>query len=160
MLIKPKFASLDPRLAAILAVIGQSSADPVELAHGVYQINHFNGGNTLDRSDGWGSLESDYPALGEITETRFGQLGSFNSYGVCDNYQQVLDQCPELVSDPKREFVLFLTEVRRENESPEGGWRWHKWGPYIGTFNPQCEYLYDEIGIDRVFTYHIHERIK
>ena len=33
------------------------------------------------------------------------------------------------------------------------GWRWHKWGPYIGTQDPQCEYLADEPEIKEVFVY-------
>lgn len=31
-----------------------------------------------------------------------------------------------------------------ENRGKGGGWRWHKWGTYIGTLDPQCEYLDDE----------------
>jgi hypothetical protein len=38
-----------------------------------------------------------------------------------------------------------------------GGWRWHKWGPYIGTQEPKCEYIHDEPEIEEVFTYHVYE---
>lgn len=52
---------------------------------------------------------------------------------------------------------LPFVKMERCEQYPEGGWRWHKWGPYIGVQNPQCEYLYDEKNIDVVYTYHIYE---
>jgi hypothetical protein len=70
-------------------------------------------------------------------------------FGVCDNYQQILDQFPMLLTDP-RHFQIWLTQLHRKDEPAEGGWRWHKWGPYIGTQEPQYEYLYDEKHIDQV----------
>jgi hypothetical protein len=76
------------------------------------------------------------------------------SYGVCDNWEQIIEQAPNLLTCPEK-LVIFLGEVVRKDQSPEGGWRWHKWGPYIGTQNPQCEYIYDEEGIEKVYCYHI-----
>lgn len=35
-----------------------------------------------------------------------------------------------------------------------------KWGEYIGKHNPQCEYLYDEVGIEQVYCYHVYEKVK
>jgi hypothetical protein len=52
-----------------------------------------------------------------------------------------------------------LTEVRKDDQPKQGGWRWHKWGPYIGTHEKQFEYLADEEGIERVFCYHIVLRV-
>lgn len=67
---------------------------------------------------------------------------SINEYGVCDHYTQILEQCPEL-NDTGRTFLITLTyPVKRKNQ-PSSGVRWHKWGPYIGSKNPQYEYLYD-----------------
>lgn len=56
---------------------------------------------------------------------------SIGEYGVCDNYMQILDQCPEL-QDPNRIFLITLTPIKKEKQSPKYGWRWHKWGEYIG----------------------------
>lgn len=81
----------------------------------------------------------------------------YNEYGVCDSVRQVLDKVKPLY-DPKREFVVLFTPVMRHNQSSEGGWRWHKWGEYIGNKDSQCEYLYDEPNIDGVLIYHIYER--
>lgn len=125
---------------------------PLPLAQGVYEIYHHNGNFELNRTDGWcENYDYDYPKLHAYKGEWFG------SYGVCDNYQQILDQCATL-TDPTREFVVFLTPVCRDEQSDWGGWRWHKWGEYIGTETPTTEYLYDEPDIDQVYTYSILER--
>jgi hypothetical protein len=81
---------------------------------------------------------------------------SKNNYGVCDNYQQVLNHYPEL-NDPDRKFVLSVCEISKKDQPESGGWRWHKWGEYIGNQHPQHEYIYDEPNIDEVYVYHIYE---
>lgn len=78
------------------------------------------------------------------------------SYGVCDNVEQVKQKYPELVTGD-RKFVVLLSEIRHEDET-EQNWRWHKWGEYIGTHEPQHEYLYDEVGIERVLVFSIIEQ--
>ncbi len=78
-------------------------------------------------------------------------------YGVCDNYKQVLDKYKTILIDPNKDYVVGLCTVDRIKQPPEGGWRWHKWGEYIGTQNPKHEYLYDDTHIDRVFCFHIYE---
>lgn len=83
------------------------------------------------------------------------QIGDIHSYGVCDNPQQVLDKCPELISS-KDVFILSCDRLIKKEQSSEGGWRWHKWGEYIGTQEPTTEYLYDEPLIEEVFCYHIY----
>lgn len=77
--------------------------------------------------------------------------------GVCDNYKQILNYCKELIDDPNKKYVIGLSTVEKKNQASEGGWRWHKWGEYIGDKNPQCEYLYDEPEIEKVYCYHIFE---
>lgn len=154
MLIDAVFTEDSPIVALLNAIAsnGAANQEPNRLAPGIYEINHFNGESLLDRSKGWGSdFKYQYPTLTTTDEDYFG------SYGVCDNYQQVLDKCP-MLSTSKREFVLFLTAVCKADQYQEGGWRWHKWGEYIGTHTPTCEYLYDEPLIDIVYVYHITER--
>lgn len=160
MLVTPRFDTSDSRnLAAIYAAMGQGGA-PTPLRKGVYLSNRFTNSYDLDPADGWGGMGSEYPNLGELQKFGGHELGSFNAYGVCDTFEQVLEQCPELEADPNREFVLFVVKVCKDDQPEQGGWRWHKWGPYIGTHQPECEYLYDEVGIEHVYCYHIHERIK
>ncbi len=76
-------------------------------------------------------------------------------YGVCDNYQQVLDRIPHLI-DSDEKFCVILTPVEKDAEPEEGGWRWSKWGEYIGNQKSSAEYLYNEPFIDLVFVYHIY----
>lgn len=79
-------------------------------------------------------------------------------YGVADNIEQVL----ELYN--KNEFgyfkgnhVILYNEVIKNPNEPCSGWRWHKWGEYIGTQKPRCEYLNDEPEpeINKVITFSI-----
>lgn len=77
-----------------------------------------------------------------------------DDYGVCDYPTQVIERWPQLATD-ERPFILLFSEIDRAKQPPDGGWRWHKWGRYIGTREPQCEYLYDEPEIDLVYVFHI-----
>jgi hypothetical protein len=77
-----------------------------------------------------------------------------NDYGVCDSPEQVLAKWPQLATDPRR-FVVLFGEIRKEDQPEQGGWRWHKWGEYIGTKEPQYEYLADEEDIDSVLIFQI-----
>ena len=78
-------------------------------------------------------------------------------YGVCDNYEQVLERYKDILDDTDKNYVVGVCTVDRRRQSSEGGWRWHKWGEYIGTQNPKHEYLYDDTHIDRVYCFHIYE---
>ena len=84
------------------------------------------------------------------------------NYGVADNASQVLDYYEHLLTAygdymNSRKFVILMTPIFKEDQPENGGWRWHKWGQYIGDFEPQCEYLYDEQGIDYVWIFTILE---
>jgi hypothetical protein len=110
-----------------------------ELQKGIYEVFHF-GSSSFPRG------YEHYPEF------------SINCYGVCDTVEQLLEACPELLSS-ERQFTVTLTPIVKSEQPSDGGWRWHKWGPYIGTQNPQCEYIYDEVNIEQVYVYHIYERI-
>lgn len=68
------------------------------------------------------------------------------TYGVADNIDQIKEYYKEEVSDKDKKYAICVTPVRQELEyKGKGyGWRWHKWGEYIGKLNPQFEYLDDE----------------
>ena len=131
----------DPILTMI-ANANKNSPSVIRHEKGVYEIGHF-------------SLEYMLPFKLSFKE-KYCDLDIYNSYGVCDHYKQVLERITEL-QNPDRFFIMSVTPVLKANQSPEGGWRWHKWGPYIGTKTPTCEYLYDEPEIDQVYVYHILE---
>jgi hypothetical protein len=131
---EPQAITFDPILAIVSDGKGSS-----RLEEGCYQIGHFGSSHYLAGYD-------HYP------------ITSVGSYGVCDSLEQLKAKCPEL-SDPNRKFVVTLSEVRKDEQPREGGWRWHKWGDYIGEHEIKHEYLADEEGIDRVFCFHIYEKV-
>lgn len=82
-----------------------------------------------------------------------GQLVS--SYGVADSIEQLLGKYPFLADDD-HQYLVSVAPVTRAEQSPQGGWRWHKHGPYVGEQEPQHEYLYDT-HIDEVLAFSVYE---
>lgn len=83
-----------------------------------------------------------------------------SQYGVADSVEQLKKYFSKEVKDTKNKYFIYVTPVYqdKENKFKGGGWRWHKWGSYIGKLDPQCEYLDDEeFGDDfeYVLCYHI-----
>lgn len=76
-------------------------------------------------------------------------------YGIADNIEQVKERFKDQIHSDSP-VVISVAEISKDNQPAEGGWRWHKWGEYIGTQNPQYEYIYDEPEIDSVYVFHIH----
>jgi hypothetical protein len=142
---EPYVLNPSPILQMIAAVNGNRPGSE-EVRPGVYLVGHF--GSSRFPCPGYES----YPEFGRAPDNTYR-----SAYGVCDSIEQVLTLFPELEA-PGREFIVTLTEVRRDVQGSTGGWRWHKWGPYIGSHTPLFEYLYDE-SIERVFVYHIYEKL-
>ena len=130
-------------IANIIAQINGNSTEVIRREQGVYEIGHFSFDNMMVVPL---SFEHQYPKL----------WNDLYCFGICDDYQQIFDQCPQLRTD-KRRFCISITPIIKEKEPPTGGWRWHKWGPYIGEQKPTTEYLYDEPVIEKVYCYHIYE---
>lgn len=81
------------------------------------------------------------------------------SYGVCDSYKQIFDRYPQIKSST-RTFTVFLRKIVANDEPPQGGWRWHKNGTYIGVHRPQYEHIYDDRNeIPEVYMFSIVEYI-
>ena len=138
----------DP-IARVIAQVNGNKFIVTRVRQGVYQIPTFSG----ERFIAGQYTVNNYPVFGPAPDGEYR-----GAYGVCDDANQILVTYPELMESERR-FTVTLCEVRHEEESETGGWRWHKWGRYIGTFEPQHEYLNDEVGIDRVFCYHIYELV-
>ena len=77
--------------------------------------------------------------------------------GVCDSPEQLLFKLPKSVTEGPVPYVISMVRLAKNLEPSSGGWRWHKWGEYIGEQNPRCEYLADEPEIEEVWTYHIYQ---
>lgn len=79
-------------------------------------------------------------------------------YGVADSIEQIKEYFSEEVNDTEKTYFIVITPVFQEKEIREG-WRWGKWGEYIGKLDSKCEYLNDEdFGDDFkcVFCFHIY----
>lgn len=79
------------------------------------------------------------------------------SFFVDDSPQAVVDRLKDILTDADGDYFVTITHIRKDDQESEGGWRWHKWGPYVGARDPQCEYLYDEPDIDGVVVAHIYQ---
>lgn len=78
------------------------------------------------------------------------------AYGLCDNAEQVIKKYPEIVESEKP-YVIILRPFFREYEPAEQGFRYHKWGEYIGTQELRNEYLYDDEHVEYVCAFTIYE---
>lgn len=71
-------------------------------------------------------------------------IGSYpTSYYVCDTPQQFVERYGKILESAEGRYITFFAHIER-TPGEEGGWRWHKWGEYLGDLNPQNEYLDDE----------------
>lgn len=156
----------------IAAVAGRDTGGPKKVADGVWLFGHWNPEFDvreklielwkleMDRDKGEDRLKS-YVARLNDEEERYArdfpgvEYHPLSEFGVCDGWEQITARWPHLIKDLEA-YVIAMVEMRREDQSPEGGWRWHKWGEYIGTQKPEHEYLYDDKHIDVVYTYHIY----
>ena len=83
-------------------------------------------------------------------------------YGVADSIDQIKEYFKEEIEDPNRKYFITATPVfqDKQNKGKGGGWRWHKWGEYIGKLDYKCEYLDDEDFSDDfkyVICFHLYE---
>jgi hypothetical protein len=140
----------DPVMDAIAAATGQPPEAHIAVMTGIYRINHFGNSDWPSPRDQW----DHYPEFPDVDTDEGSQHRG--SYGVCDRVAQVLALYPEL-ENSDRKFIVTFTDVRKNQQPSSGGWRWHKWGRYIGIHKPQHEYIYDEEGIDAVCVFHIYE---
>lgn len=134
-----------PQLQLISALIGAPGEETTRLQQGIYRCFHWNFEMEF-RDDGRQDYRLDFP-----------ELSGFGCYGVCDSPEQLVSLLPEEVTEGPRRFVVAMVRILKSEAPSEGGWRWHKWGEYIGSQSPTCEYLHDEPDIDEVWTYHIFE---
>lgn len=72
-------------------------------------------------------------------------------YGVADNFSQISNYLKERFEKIEQDnkdidtlVVITATPIIKSCEPDDGGWRWHKWGRYIGVRHPEHEYIHDE----------------
>ncbi len=157
MLVDIEAAPEDAVMGTVLAAIGRGNGGAERIGRGQYRIQHFSFGHMLPRGQ-W----EDYGEIGSIQTQSYGGIETepANSYGVCDSPEQFMATVGPFLEASPDEYVVSFTPIRKADQPPDGGWRWHKWGPYIGEHRPQCEYIYDEPAIDEVYVYHFFRRLK
>lgn len=139
MLVDVKFSPMDPVLAMVTGFIA-GDKHRKHISKGLYEIGHFNFAHEMGLRD----YEREYIDIGDI-----------GGYGVCDSPEQFTKRLGEALDKDPRQLVVSLTHVPKV-PGEEGGWRWHKWGEYIGEGKPTTEYLADESEFkDGVWVYHI-----
>lgn len=96
---------------------------------------------------------NDHVLAGHLTDYEAQEM--FYIYGVCDNASQILDVYPDIPDD----YVIFMAPIFSDKTEPCSGWRWHKWGPYIGIQEHYHEYLNDEPHVDMIYVFSIRQMI-
>jgi hypothetical protein len=109
--------------------------DPVRISRGLYVNCGFNFAHAVHCDD----------------------LDSLYLFGVADSAEQFLAKFGKQLEESASRYVVGFTEALRSEEPSRGGWRWRKWGPYIGDRTPRCEYLRDEPEIDRVIVFDVYK---
>jgi len=82
------------------------------------------------------------------------------NYGVADNIDQVIFLYGNILEEDERKWFIHFDVIKKKHQPKLWGWRWHKWGPYIGCQEPTEEYLKDEPKIKKVIIFHLYEVIK
>lgn len=145
MLVTAQPKMMDPVLGLVLGAIGAERSARGTLQPGLVEISHFSADHAfIVKKSNWDE------------EERFG----CPFYGVADSTDQALEYAKKHLGDRPERFCVFVTHIVKDlsNAGRGGGWRWHKWGPYIGTGTPTMEYLDDEKEFaDGVYVFHIHE---
>jgi hypothetical protein len=141
----------DPELRTILDVIGFGEKRGIQhVGKGLYVMNHWSFEYELP---GGTLVKKTYSKEENARELASMHAGTwFSEYGVCDSPTQFM------ASPTGKALEARPGQLLRKDQPADGGWRWHKWGPYIGEQKREgYEYLYDEKTIDEVYTYHLYE---
>lgn len=135
---------------------------------GIYEIIDFNFEHKIDSIsnhktlDNYGMInlkDGSYKSTKDLG-TGFKDIDWENlssTYGVADNIEQIKNKFVKAIKSKDNEYVISITEIKKDVQPDEGGWRWHKWGEYIGKQDPKCEYIADEPSIESVFCFHIYK---
>lgn len=125
-----------------------------KIADGIYEYYDVNSPEMV--------IDPSYSLLEFGHDDEYENLNIHYPYGVCDDYRQILERDNNITKwiNSDDHFIIVLTKISKKNEPETGGWRWHKWGKYIGDHVPQHEYLYDEPDIDYVYVYQMYKVIQ
>lgn len=155
MFITPQRKQGDPLLSHLLGLVGGNRTARGELQPGLVEITHFSAHHDYDVKEMEGKTFEEVAA--SIKSGKW-----FSEYGVADSPEQALAYAKKHLADSSKNHCVFVTHITKDaaNAGQGDGWRWHKWGEYIGTGTPTMEYLDDEPLFDTgVYVFHIYEVI-
>jgi hypothetical protein len=176
-LVTPQRRTVVDPVDAILGALGQNSniqeLEPgilltgtfsLQLSYEVYDLFDYHndsewGKGFIPGTETWYKNHHgfDYPVQNDSIAKRFANIPS---YGVVDSPEQFLDDYKKYLVDHADDICVAFVHIAKnpENRGKGGGWRWHKWGFYLGHGEPQYEYLDDEDGFDDgVYVFHVHK---
>lgn len=140
---------------------------PIE--DGIYETNGFNFGHDLSRFTNYKESKGEFGKSGQpvmidykqpIEEVMKNYRKVKNPYGVADNIEQIKNHFKQAIKHKTNKIIISVVEIAKDTQPKNWGWRWHKWGEYIGIQNPQMEYIADEPEIERVYCFHAYAVIK
>lgn len=94
---------------------------------------------------------NDYCFIDHLTD--YNCQDSFYIYGIADNASQILEAYPDIPDD----HIVLMVPIFSKKDEPFSGWRWHKWGRYLGVQERSCEYLNDEPNTDMIYCFSIRQ---
>lgn len=157
--------SLDPFVASLAGAYRNRRAEPgKKYAEGMFESPFpFNGAHVLwpierrmaDRDNALDKEEYQAAAMSR----EWPKIDGLDCYGVVDTPEYFAEKFGKLLNADPRPLVVLFSYVHKDigNKGKGGGWRWHKWGEYIGEGEPTTEYLDDEEKFDDgVYTYHVY----
>lgn len=117
-------------------------------------------------SDGMFDITNIFPHNGDHVlwgrndfDRSYVEVDGVEPYGVCDTPEQFKEKFAQILENDPRPLVVLFTHVAKdpENKGLGGGWRWHKWGEYIGDGMPTREHLDDEEKFEKgIYCFHIY----
>ena len=153
--------NMDPSTASILRMIsggmcGENDPEAEHLQTGMYLVGHWNP-DLICRDvikHPW-EVNMDLDWNDRLRILNLENDEDVPEHGVCDTPQQLLEKFD--LNSSRMDLVVFFVKISKAAQPADGGWRWHKWGEYIGDLDPQCEYIYDEKEhIQEVYTFGIY----
>lgn len=148
-------STLDPTMKFVLGVVGQGDPSPTPvpgLPDGYYMIRHFSADPLANVEGIWKYLQDQEEKWWSDPDHWYQRLheaiGCGDSF-VCDSPQQFYERHHAALEEiVPFDVSVWFTHVAKNPVSEGGGWRWRKWGEYIGDGEPTREYLDDEPEFD------------
>lgn len=119
--------------------------DPDAVFTGIYIVR------SADQAESMVNLLTKQYAPKQYAQENYESGDIWYSYGLCDNASQVVNYYKKMKEAGRfpGNHIIALEPMGK------GNWRWHKWGTYIGEFEPKREYFSDEVGIKNVWRFEI-----